>query len=263
MTEYAMLIAIEEPTAQFPIGSALTWENITLTMAHNPKLLMSPWAWDEKWVMNSTAGCLFVQFMTNYFLTLSEDVLRHSKPPKPKDLKEAMELWSMQSLTALLIDVSFKPSNNGLLGNVTGRRNPSFKDMVHSLKQQALNTKLTMKVNHKQLKPSKHCTSETIIRASGKTQINLDGPLDGDGYGCAYDALFTIISFNIYRCQTLRSRKNIFKDSNQHPSNLHDGFQKYRRDVSTLEVARGGVQDNNTVLYLLGQIGCSVSAPAT
>jgi hypothetical protein len=127
----AMVIANEEPTAQFPIGSAPTWEKITSTMVRNPKLLMSQWAWDEKWAMRSTAGRLFVQFTTNYFLTLSEGVLRHSKPPKPKDLKEAMELWSVRSLMALLIDVSFKPSNNGLLGNVTGRRNPSFKDMVH------------------------------------------------------------------------------------------------------------------------------------
>ena len=30
----------------------------------------------------------------------------------------------------LLIDVSFKPSNHGLLGDVPGRRNTSFKVMV-------------------------------------------------------------------------------------------------------------------------------------
>jgi hypothetical protein len=31
----------------------------------------------------------------------------------------------------LFKDVCFKPSNHGLVGNVHGRRNPSFKDMVH------------------------------------------------------------------------------------------------------------------------------------
>jgi hypothetical protein len=72
-----------------------------------------------------------VQFTTDYFLTLSADVFRNSRLPKPKDLEEAMELWSMWSFITLLTNVSFKPSNNGLLGNVMGRRNPSFKDMVH------------------------------------------------------------------------------------------------------------------------------------
>lgn len=72
-----------------------------------------------------------MQFTTDYFLTLSADVFRNSRLPQPKDLKEAMELWSIQSLMMLLTNVSFKASNNGLLGNVTGRRNLSFKDMVH------------------------------------------------------------------------------------------------------------------------------------
>ena len=99
-------------------------------MASNPKLLMSKWAWDERWDTGSTANRLFVQFTTDYFLTLSQDVLRNSKPSKPKDLKGAMELWTLRSLTTLLIDVSFKPSNHGLLGDVPGRRNTSFKDMV-------------------------------------------------------------------------------------------------------------------------------------
>ena len=121
----------EQPTEQFPIGNAPTWEEITSTMACNPKLLMSEWVWDENWTTRSTVGHLFVQFTTDYFLTLSMDAIRNSEFPKPKDLKSAMELWSVSALTTLLNDVSFKPSNHGLLGNVSGRRNPSFKDMVH------------------------------------------------------------------------------------------------------------------------------------
>jgi hypothetical protein len=34
----------EGPMEQFPIGNAPTWDEIALTMAHNPKLLMSKWA---------------------------------------------------------------------------------------------------------------------------------------------------------------------------------------------------------------------------
>ena len=126
----AMVVENEEPTEQFPIGNAPTWDEIALTMAHNPKLLMSKWAWDHKWATGSTAGHLFLQFTTDYFLTLSTEVVNDAHLPKPKDLKGAMELWTLPSLMALLKDVSFKPSNHGLLGKVPGRRNPSFKDMV-------------------------------------------------------------------------------------------------------------------------------------
>ena len=118
------------PTEQFPIGNAPTWDEIVSTMACNPKLLMSEWAWDDKWATGSTAGRLFLQFTTDYFLTLSTEVVKAVHLPKPKDLKGAMELWTVPSLMELLKDVSFKPSNHGLLGKVPGRRNPGFKDMV-------------------------------------------------------------------------------------------------------------------------------------
>ena len=120
------MVVDEESMEQFPIGNALSWEQIASTMASNPQLLMSEWVWDERWNTRSTANCLFVQFTTDYFLTLSQDILRNSKPPKPKDLKGAMELWILRSLMTLLIDVSFMPSNHGLLRNVPGRRNTSF-----------------------------------------------------------------------------------------------------------------------------------------
>jgi hypothetical protein len=120
----------EEPTAQFPIGNAPTWEEMTSAMERNPTLLMSNWAWNERWSTASTAGRLFVLFTTDYFLTLSADVLKAHEFPKPRDLKAAMELWTVQSLTEVLMDVSFKATNHGLQGRVSGRRNPSFKEMV-------------------------------------------------------------------------------------------------------------------------------------
>src|ERR1700734_2974196 len=79
----AMVVENEEPTEQFPIGNAPTWDEIALTMAHNPKLLMSKWAWDHKWATGSTAGRLFLQFTTDYFLTLSTEVVNDAHLPKP------------------------------------------------------------------------------------------------------------------------------------------------------------------------------------
>jgi hypothetical protein len=63
---------------------------------------------------------------------------------------------------------------------------------------------------------------------------------DGDNYSCAYDALFTIL-FNIWQSNPKKWKK-LFKDSNEYLSTLHDGFQKYLRGVSTLEVAHDDVR---------------------
>jgi hypothetical protein len=71
-----------------------------------------------------------VQFTINYFLTLSTDALKVPEFPKPRDLRGAMDLWTMQPLITVLKDVSFKPSNHGLKGHVSERRNVGFKDMM-------------------------------------------------------------------------------------------------------------------------------------
>ena len=73
---------------------------------------------------------LLAKYWPPNYGTLFQDVLRNSQLPKPKDLKCAMELWTLKSLMTLLTNVSFKPSNHGLLRDVPGRRNTSFKDMV-------------------------------------------------------------------------------------------------------------------------------------
>ena len=89
--------------------------------------------------------------------------------------------------------------------------------------------------------------------------------LDGENYSCVYDALFTIL-FSIWVSKPKKWKKT-FKESNQYLSTLHDGFQKYLGDVSTLEALHDGVctllHDNDPVLFPSGHKGCSVSALAT
>ena len=59
----------------------------------------------------------------------------------------------------------------------------------------------------------------------------------------------------------------IFQESNQDLPTLHDGFQKYLRGVSTLEVSHDNVQtplhENDPVLFPSGHAGSSVSVLAT
>jgi hypothetical protein len=80
----------------------------------------------------------------------------------------------------LLTDVSFKPSNNGLLGNVTGRRNLSFKDMVHiffptpefNIRDKSVwypfLTKGYIREFHATLYPMTEKDSSSLLRALGK-----------------------------------------------------------------------------------------------
>ena len=112
--------------------------------------------------------------------------------------------------------------------------------------------------SHQPCKKIKFMTSDEDDAPSG-TQW------DGDNYSCAYDALFAIL-FNIWKSNPKKWKK-IFKDSNEYLSTLHDGFQKYLRGVSTLEVARDDVRTllnhNNPVSFPSGHEGCSVATLAT
>ena len=67
--------------------------------------------------------------------------------------------------------------------------------------------------------------------------------------------------------KTKKNGKQIFQESNQYFSTLHDGFPKYLRGASTIEAAHDDVQDllheNDPVLFPSGHTGCSVSALAT
>jgi hypothetical protein len=74
---------------------------------------------------------LFVDFTTNYFLTLSSDTLTLLGFSKSKDLKDAMELWTMRALFSILNVVSFKASNHGLVRKMNGKRYAGFMDLAN------------------------------------------------------------------------------------------------------------------------------------
>jgi hypothetical protein len=122
----------KEPTEEYPIGNAPTWQEITTTITLDPTLLIPEWVWIERWnsKLDSPASLLFVQFTINFFLTLSSDALVNGGFSKPGNLKEAMDLWTVRSLKKTVKDVSFKASNHGLEGKVNGKRSRGFGDML-------------------------------------------------------------------------------------------------------------------------------------
>jgi hypothetical protein len=77
---------VDEPTEQFPIGNAPSWNKIVFTIEQHPTLLISEWIWNDKWGSKSTAARLFVDFTIDYFLTLSSDALTPLGFSKLKDL---------------------------------------------------------------------------------------------------------------------------------------------------------------------------------
>ena len=122
---------VDEPTEQFPIGNAPSWNEIVSAIEQHPTLLISEWIWNDKWGSKSTAARLFVDFTIDYFLTLSSDALTPLGFSKPKDLKDAMELWTVRALLNILNVVSFKASNHGLVGKVNGKRHTGFMDLAN------------------------------------------------------------------------------------------------------------------------------------
>jgi hypothetical protein len=122
----------KEPSEEYPIGNAPTWQEIMKTITLNPTLLIREWVWNKKWnsKLDSPAGLLFVQFTIDYFLTLSSDALVNGGFPKPSNLQEAMGLWTVCSLKETIKDVSFKASNHGLVGKMNGKRSRGFGDML-------------------------------------------------------------------------------------------------------------------------------------
>jgi hypothetical protein len=49
---------VDEPTEQFPIGIAPSWNEIVSVIEQHPTLLISEWIWNNKWGSKSTAARL-------------------------------------------------------------------------------------------------------------------------------------------------------------------------------------------------------------
>jgi hypothetical protein len=122
---------VDEPTEQFPIGIAPSWNEIVSAIEQHPTLLISEWIWNDKWGSKSTAARLFVDLIIDYFLTLSSDALMPLGFSKPKDLKDTMELWTVRALLNILNVVSFKASNHGLVRKVNGKRHAGFMNLTN------------------------------------------------------------------------------------------------------------------------------------
>ena len=162
--------------------------------------------------------------------------------------------------------VTAKGSTSVLFKTTSTKRKAGDQDELHAIKK----VKTLHKSNNNTSKRKNEDKSDGPRKKIKFTTYDEDdappgSQWDEDNYSCAYDALFTIL-FNIW-VSNPKKWKKIFKDSNQYLSTLHDGFQKYLRGVSTLEIARDDVRTllnhNDPVLFPSGQNGCSVSALAT
>lgn len=121
-------VAIDSgPTAQFPIGNAPTWEDITNILHLNPTSFLREWLFSPMWHVHDQASALFIQFTVDYSCTLDRRALLAGAPQHPAgNLESAMNFWTVSSLTELLTHARFVPSNHGLRGTLQGHSHRSF-----------------------------------------------------------------------------------------------------------------------------------------
>jgi len=123
------LLTDADPTAQFPLGSCPTWADIVHVLHHEPLKLVREWMWDPNIDFNAVASGLFVNFTKHYWLTIQGSALL-GDIPNPRDLEEAMAVWTVSSLVERLSEVTFLASNHGLRGKFHGKRHQGFRDWM-------------------------------------------------------------------------------------------------------------------------------------
>lgn len=125
-------IVNSEPSATYPYGDAPSWATIAQAVQEAPEVIMKTWVWDPEWDCYHHASNLFIQMTVNLWLTVADKQLNGSAP-RPTTLEDAMATWTITAVQSTLINSVFIPSNHGLKGCRTGRKQPSFSSLVDIL----------------------------------------------------------------------------------------------------------------------------------
>ena len=120
---------LDVPTEDCPLGEAPSWKDVQRCIKEHPWKLMRPWVWsDNLGLLNQTACQLFQHFTTHIWTCLNLKWRTNQDPIRPSTLQDAIHCWTLNEAHAQIKSVSFVPCNAELLGNVPGRRVPSFAD---------------------------------------------------------------------------------------------------------------------------------------
>ena len=114
-----------EASVEFPLGRTPTYHDLQyfLANAKEPWTVMRDWTWVPNFdqTLSEAAVDLFIIFTRDFMNCLKLDNLRGGYPD-PKDLKEAMETWTVKSLCQDIQFPHFVGSNYQLPGKFKGPR---------------------------------------------------------------------------------------------------------------------------------------------
>lgn len=129
-----------EEQAEFPLGEAPTWKEITSSLQSDPTVLIG--RWEEPMDItqeyepargddDSTEGAaaeIFITFTCHLWISLNESWrTKPEKPISPKTLSEALKCWSVDAVMEEVMDATFKPCHSRTDGGA-GRPSPSFSE---------------------------------------------------------------------------------------------------------------------------------------
>ncbi|KAF8074202.1 hypothetical protein FPV67DRAFT_1410099 [Lyophyllum atratum] len=120
----------------YPLGSTPSWRQVQRSLQSKPWELMRDWEWspeleaymgdDDASSGQRAAGDLFVNFTRQLWLGLNPHWQSSTEKASPKNVKEALETWSVDAVAERVKDVKFLACNAGLEGNIPGRKHKSF-----------------------------------------------------------------------------------------------------------------------------------------
>jgi hypothetical protein len=119
----------EVTTEEYPLGEAPSWNEVERCIKDQPWKLMHSWLWsDSLGLLNRNACLLFQKFTTHIWTCLNAKWRTSQEPIRPACLQDAIKCWTLDNVHSQIKSVAFIPCNADLLGNVPGRRVPSFAD---------------------------------------------------------------------------------------------------------------------------------------
>lgn len=119
-------------TKEYPFGETPaypTWQHALLN-SPVPSTLVKDWAMQEGFgnSLRDHAICLFIAFTTDLIHAINLDYVKGDYPNDFVSLEDAMAVWTVHSMDALLRNTEFVTSNFGLEGTIKG---PRDKDPKH------------------------------------------------------------------------------------------------------------------------------------
>ncbi|TFK59822.1 hypothetical protein BDN72DRAFT_943116 [Pluteus cervinus] len=122
--------------AEFPLGPRPSWQELQSGLETEPWKVVNDWTWPEELdaylsspedSVQGMASSLFTRFTTHVWFLLNKDYKTKEVTSLVRDLKVAMEWWSVKSVLGR-VNADLRALNSGINGLIPGPKQQSFKE---------------------------------------------------------------------------------------------------------------------------------------